>query len=131
MKNKLVKAMTVMSMFSAVQAKAEQISKPSSLPTSRSTYSYGTSSYGSTSRTGYSSGYRTNYGNYYVGNNYYNPIYRPITGTTPTNNYTSTRYVTKTENGVTTTTIYTTINGKTTVRTIVTGTPLQRDQHNR
>ena len=128
MKNKLVKAMTVMSMFSAVQAKAEQISKPSSLPTSRSTYSYGTSSYGSTSRTGYSSGYRTNYGNYYVGNNYYNPIYRPITGTTPTNNYTSTRYVTKTENGVTTTTIYTTINGKTTVRTIVTGTPTRPTQ---
>ena len=31
MKNKLVKAMTIMSMFSAVQAKAEQISKPSSL----------------------------------------------------------------------------------------------------
>ena len=128
MKNKLVKAMTVMSMFSAVQAKAEQILKPSSLPTSRSTYSYGTSSYGSTSRTGYSSGYRTNYGNYYVGNNYYNPIYRPITGTTPTNNYTSTRYVTKTENGVTTTTIYTTINGKTTVRTIVTGTPTRPTQ---
>lgn len=84
MKNKLVKAMTVMSMFSAVQAKAEQILKPSSLPTSKEYYSYGTSAHMEVHQElVIVQIYRTNYGNYYVGNNYYNPIYKPITGTTP------------------------------------------------